>query len=74
MKKYLIILSNLSLWVDLNEVIKREVTMFLRILIFLLFIIFSASFAQEQPERNGSHTKIFQLDKITVSESAVKEN
>ncbi len=43
--------------------------MFFRVLICLLFLISSTSFAQEQ----GTPTKIFQLDEITISEAEIKE-
>lgn len=43
--------------------------MFFRVLICLLFLLTSISFAQEQ----GAQTKIFQLDEITISESEIRE-
>lgn len=47
--------------------------MFFRILICLLFLLTSLSFAQEQTQVEETYTKIFQLDEITVSESEIKE-
>lgn len=47
--------------------------MFFRVLICLLFLLTSLSFAQEQTKDQVTSTKIFQLDEITISENEIKE-